>query len=199
MIDIIERLDFYDKLDPSTPQGQGFQKALASDADCKHMRPPAIDPGRATQLKAVLTKPLYAEAFAEYERLRRQGRRYPHWYEFYGGHRSLGGLADHLNHKGAYEVLYGGWSATSHGGDAVRRILTEGDDGGPAVWPIRNPSEIATVVNLAVTFTLDAIRLISRKYRSGEERSNAEWYVKDVRERWFAVDGIAAPSVPSRA
>lgn len=193
--DIMERLDFYSSLDPATETGKELRAAMAADPDCAHMSLASPRPEAAESLRTTLTYPMYKEAFEEFERLRKGGRRYPSWHELWGGPRSIRQLAKALGRQGSYEILYGGWSATGHATDVIRRNLVE-SNGGPGVRPIRNPALISSVVNMAVNFYLDAARLVLRKYRPAEGRQYSEWYVSEVRKLWFAVDGQEAPQWP---
>lgn len=193
--DVVERLEFYATLDPNTEEGRSLRQAIASDLDCAHMRLPAPRPAAAAALGSVLKKPLYKEGFEEHTRVRRKKRPYPHWYELFGGPRSIRQLAQAVGHLGSYEILYGGWSATGHASDVIRRNLTEAN-GGPAVRPIRNPQLLSSVVNMAANFYLDAARLLIGKYCVEEQRAYGEWYVRDVRTLWFAVDGQEPPAWP---
>jgi hypothetical protein len=43
---------------------------------------------------------------------------------------------------------------------------------------------------------LEATRLMIEKYRPGELTRYWEWYTREVRALWFAVDGQAAPQGP---
>jgi hypothetical protein len=128
--------------------------------------------------------------------LRTPRHQHPHWYELFNGPKSIRQLAAALNHQGSYEILYGVWSATGHGTDVVKRNLVVSSSGGPAARAIRSPLLISSVVNMAVNFYLDAARSMIRRYRPGEERRYAEWYAREVRSLWFAVDGIEAPRWP---
>src|SRR5208337_1366013 len=82
--DIADRIETYDQLDPSSAAGKAYRQSLASDPDCSNVPVPEYDPSYAEKLKTVLAQPHYAEAWAEFQRLRSSGRRHPHWYEFYG-------------------------------------------------------------------------------------------------------------------
>jgi len=189
-----ERIKFYETLDPSTPAGQRYRQALASDPDCGWMQAPTPRPEAIERLKSGLAKPGYAEAYAEYERMSQ--RRPAEWYQLFGGPRNLRGLAREVHREGAYEVLYGEWSILGHGKDALLRNLVEGQSGGPAVRAIRNPETIPQTVGHAGDFTYAAIRLMVERYRPDEVTRCAEWYVRDFRNLRFALDGEPAPPWP---
>jgi hypothetical protein len=68
-----ERIRFYETLDPSTPAGQRYRHALASDPNCAWVRPETPRPEAIDNLKSGLARPGYAEAYAEYQRLSARG------------------------------------------------------------------------------------------------------------------------------
>lgn len=189
-----ERLRFYETLDPSTPAGQRYRQALASDPNCAWVRPEAPHPEAIERLKSGLAKPGYAEAYAEYQRL--SFRRPAHWYQLFGGPKNLREMARKVGREGTYEGLYGEWSILGHAKDALLRHLVKGQTGGPAVRPIRNPETIPQTINHAVSFSLEATRLMIDRYRPGEINRHNEWYRREVRGLWFAVDGQTAPQSP---
>lgn len=190
-----ERIRFYETLDPSTPAGQRYRQALASDPNCAWVRPETPRPEAIDNLKSGLARPGYAEAYAEYQRL--SARRPAQWYQLFGGPNTLRKLAREVGREGAYEGLYGEWSILGHAKDALLRHLVESQNGSPAVRPIRNPNTIPQTVSHAVSFALEATRLMIEKYRPDERTRYGEWYVRDVRRLWFAVDGEAAPEFPA--
>jgi hypothetical protein len=107
------------------------------------------------------------------------------WYRLFGGPNNLRELARAVDREGTYEGLYGEWSILGHAKDALLRHLVEGQSGGPAVRPIRNPETIPQTVSHAVSFALEVTRLMIEKYRPDERTRYGEWYVKDVRRlRW---------------
>ena len=189
-----ERIRFYETLDPSTPAGQRYRQALASDPNCAWVRPETPRPEAIDNLKSGLARPGYAEAYSEYQRL--SARRPAQWYQLFGGPNTLRELAREVGREGAYEGLYGEWSILGHAKDALLRHLTEGQGGGPAVRPIRNPETIPPTVSHAISFALEATRLMIERYRPGEWTRYWEWYIREVRALWFAVDGEAAPQGP---
>jgi hypothetical protein len=189
-----ERIRFYETLDPSTPAGQRFRQALASDPNCAWMRPETPCPEAIDNLKSGLAQPGYAEAYDEYQRL--SARRPAQWYKLFSGPNTLRELAREVEREGTYEVLYGEWSILGHAKNALLRHLVESQTGGPAVRPIRNPETIPQTVSHAVGFALEATRLMIEKYRPDELTRYNQWYVREVRRLWFAVDGQAAPEFP---
>jgi hypothetical protein len=57
--DIMERLDFYSSLDPTTVAGRELRAAMASDPDCAHMSLASPRPKAAESLRTTLTYPMY--------------------------------------------------------------------------------------------------------------------------------------------
>ena len=192
VVDILNRIEFYETLDSGTEAGRLFQIAIASDPDCSRMRLPSPKREAIANLKRDLTAPLFAEAFMEYQSA---SRRHLEWYQLFGGPNDLRELAKRVKHEGAYEILYGGLSQTEHATDVIQRNIV--DKGGrPAVRPIRSSLEMSTIVTLAVNFAIQATRLMIRRYRPGEEARFHEWNTSEISNLWRAVASGAALARP---
>lgn len=76
--DIAERLENYDKLDPTSDAGRAFRDSLASDPDCANVPLSEYAPSDGENLKTALAGALYADAWAELQRLRSKNRLHPH-------------------------------------------------------------------------------------------------------------------------
>ncbi len=192
----VDRIRFYETLDPSTKAGQRYRQAIASDPNCAYMQNPTPHPEAIERLKSGLAQPGYAEVYGEYQRVSR--KRPPHWYQLFGGPRDLRGLAHEVGREGTYEVLYGGLSILAHAKDALLGNLVTARAGGPAVRPIRNPEIIPQTVSHAVDFAMEAIRLMIQRYQPEETTRSAEWYVREIRHLRFAVDSVSAPPWPPK-
>jgi len=104
------KLAFLERLDPETAAGKEHQMlckrqglALAFPASIASLR------GEAARLRDIIARPQSdagRRAFAEYARLQVKTR-YPKWYAFYDGPRSVRRLAIDLNQGATYRVLRG--------------------------------------------------------------------------------------------
>ena len=183
-----QRLALYETQDLSTQAGKEFRKALQADRALRSVALP--DPSLAKQavdnLQRLLRKPDYQIVVAEYERLKKTKKRKPACHSLFEGPTTLRELATRVNRGAQYDFLYRLWSGLTHAGD-LSRYLTRTSGGVPAIRPLRNPEGIREVSSMAASFILDATRKLLGKYRPGEETSFARWYVREVRERYFAL------------
>jgi len=134
------------------------------------------------KLKEYLKKPSYAEAYAEYTTLVKRRIKYPDWYSFYKGPKSLKALAEHLNHGSEYHYLYSSWSRMSHVNDTAH-LTALSEDGTNVLGPIRNPMSIIRVSTMALSILIEATQLILNKYRPFESSRFSKWYAKEMLQR----------------
>jgi hypothetical protein len=173
-----DRLDLYDRLDPSTPKGAMAEAVRAADSIGRSIRLPDLQevvPAR-DNLKGLLTKPHLVPIEAEYQSFARP----PHWYALYGGKPNLRDLAVLLNRGAQYDYLYRYWSKVSHAHDFVGFI-----DGEGSVRPLRNPRRMTEIARFAASFQLAATRLVLGKFRPAEDLE--AWYLREIKQRFDAL------------
>jgi len=111
-------------------------------------------------------------------------KREPPWYRLYDGPRDLRSLAQHLRRNAQYDVLYRQWSLSAHAQD-FSPFLTRGADEARAVKGLRDITSAKQVTTFAVTFLIDATRLIIDKFHPGELWGN--WYFREVRDSYQSI------------
>jgi hypothetical protein len=141
------------------------------------------------KIQLELAKPHFQEIQAEYETVKKRAKRKPEWYRLFGGPSNLRDLANHLDQLGRYMILYPQWSSISHAHDAARFAPGTTITGDFMVRHLRQSRDIPFVVGYAATFMLHATRLVLRKFRPGEEQHLADWYKKEVQERFRELTG----------
>jgi hypothetical protein len=107
--------------------------------------------------------------------------KYPEWYSFFNGPKSLKELAKQLNKGDVYRTLYSSWSKISHVSDANHLTFLL-EDGTTVLGPIRNPMNSFHVGSSALTILLEATRLLMNKYRPFEAVKLNKWFAKEIRE-----------------
>ena len=171
-----QRFDLYELLDPSTPRGQEFQRALSQDKTIQTI-PVLAQPGVSqamANLQCLLAKPQFAAIEKEFAQLKGQKV----WHRLYGGPGNIRELAHHVRRGAQYDFLYRDWSRVTHGHDFTP-FLARTPDGHGAIRGIRDPSDLRNVANFAATFMLGATRVLIGKFRPGEDTRT--WYERDVR------------------
>jgi hypothetical protein len=179
------RRSFYLAQDPNTPEGKRFLEYISNDPYSKDHRPISI-PHLRSRLKEIddlLSTPELHAIAEEYRRTKRTLRRNPHWYTLFGGPRSLRDLAHCLRRSASYALLYTEWSERTHSVDAIDRILTH-QSSGPAARPLRDPTELNSTIDFAITFAVDAARCLIRYYRAEEETVFATWIASEIMPTW---------------
>lgn len=161
--------------DPATQEGQDARDAIKGDGlDISLPVLPKLE-DEIKRRASVLQKPLFLEADQELQRSRAK-----RWFQGYGGPRDYRQLAARLGRAAEYWLLYGGWSATAHGEDAVRHASS--GPSGPSVTALRDPSELHTITSLAVMFALGATRGLLAFYRPWDLPGFSAWYQANVKQ-----------------
>lgn len=179
------RIKSYELLDPSTERGKQFQKTKVVDTIVKNIDlsdAATAAHERITNMRRLLNRPQFKDIEAEINN--RKGM--PNWYQLFGGPANLEQLAQHLNRRAQYDILYRQWSSVSHAQDVsrfIRRIISPD----PIIRVLRDPSDLREVANFAATFILAATYLLLGKFRPNEKSSLATWYINEVRERYHFI------------
>lgn len=185
-----KRLALYRSHDPSTNEGRQFRDILKDDklvGDVRIQYPAEFD-DFITHYEDLLNSPKLEPVQREIERYRREKSRKPRrWYHLFGAQpprktpQNVEQLAKHLDMKAVYERLYREWSAIHHATEPARFISTTKNKR-QAIRPLRDPSQIEMVADFAEVFMVYATSLILRKFRPGEEKAFAEWYLREVKK-----------------
>jgi len=160
-----------------TVEGDEFLKAINEDKTIRNFPlPPEDDVSKAIQnLAKLLSKEQFIDIVSEYE----QHKRKPHWYSLFDGPKNIRLLARHLKRTAQYDVLYHGWSMSAHAHD-FRPFIKSSESGERAIRGLMNLTDTYQVTTFAVTFLIDATRLLVNIFHPGETWGN--WYFREVRE-----------------
>jgi hypothetical protein len=187
----LKRRRFYLSQDPNTSEGAALQKFIAGDPFLQEWK--GHDPAKVTELVAeidkILQMPELQAIATEYKSLRKKMRD-PDWYSLFGGPANIAQLAQALNRAASYRILYGEWSERTHSADAIDRILTHDESGRPYARSLRDVSELNTAIDFAMTFTIDASRLLVRHYFPADEINFAKWYAAEISSTWNKIPKI---------
>ncbi len=182
----LKRKQFYLSQDVSSPEGKAFLRRIANDPYSKEWKPArdqAALKNRLDEIEKIMSTPEMRQVEEEYKKTRKVIGRRPKWHALYEGPKTIQELADRLRRPATYEILYKAWSERVHSSDAVDRILTH-NDCGPAVRGLRDPSELNTATDFAITFSIDAARRLIQYYRHAEEPAFDKWLLEEIMPTW---------------
>lgn len=185
-----QRMRLYEKVDPSTEPGRSWRENVRRDKSLKGFefaRIPDCQPFR-ERLSRVLTSPNYADAAREYERLRREKRHRPRWYQLFGGPANLEEMSRRLNSLAVYDQIYRNWSGAVHGTDLLAGRLQKGESGTADIANINLVSEGPTVTLVSVALGLRMLRNMIQKFGSEDDlKFHGGWYQYHIQEEQGAL------------
>lgn len=187
----LKRRRFYLSQNPGTPEGAALQKFIAGDPYAQEWKGqnPATIAERVSEIDKILQTPELQAIAVEYNALRKKLRD-PDWYSLFGGPANVAQLAQALNRGASYRILYGEWSERTHSADAIDRILTHDPSGRVYARSLRDVSELNVAIDFAMTFSIDASRLLVRHYFPADEMNFAKWYAEEISPRWKKIPKV---------
>jgi hypothetical protein len=184
---VMEKLEWCDRLTPSTPARKELDAALAEDRWHRtHVLPEVenIDAIR-DRLMSALEKPKWKEA-ANAWRVAETKNKYVRWHGLYDGPTSIKKLARAVGRPYQYELLYGPLSQTVHVGDAGRIF---GNSGGVVGFTcIPDWRQADTMMSLAFGIGVWANFRVLHHYRD-EREWFWKWYAEEVRAMYLRLTG----------
>jgi hypothetical protein len=151
-----KKIRFYNRLDPTTPQGQEVRNLLEGDPmePLFNALPLTNYPKLVANLEGMFRKPDFVHLEAEWQRLKAAHHRKedPAWYSLFGGPKSVRALSAHLKMLGLYLFLYGMWSENVHGGMAMEALGKKGEN--VVMRPVRHPELVQSAVQHASSLAL---------------------------------------------
>jgi hypothetical protein len=185
---IHKRLDMYERLDPTTSQGQKARKLIEDDEIASNvLLPPPKDLQRfGANLRDLLSEPHLQPIEAEFQRCQKEHSRTKiNWYHLFNGPSSLYELAERLGRGGQYETLYRSWSTTTHAQDLLP-FIAQTPEGEATMGGLRDPNLVKEAVRFAAPILLEATKRILKKLRPGED-SFDRWYKQEVLALYLSV------------
>jgi hypothetical protein len=163
------KISFYRKLDPNEQSGKELRALSTNDSLAGDTEWPTLDTKPLiANLENLFKRPEFQPIEAEWQL--RKGK--AAWHALFGGPNKFRDLAIHLKHGITYEFHYRHWSNSVHAGDVFSNIA--GDDGLPAIKPIRHPEGLQSMVSAGVGFCLCLSRMLLNRYGTQEQRESAQ-------------------------
>ncbi|MFC2021503.1 DUF5677 domain-containing protein [Chloroflexota bacterium] len=172
--DHIKGKDFFETL-----VKEGFDKTSVSLPPMPPL--PEISEEYFEKLKNVIEKPEYADVNKEYKRLTKNRQRVE-WYSLFDGPQNIRELAEYLEQRTVYDILYRKWSKLTHMANPDHLTLRM-EDGMSVLGPIRNPLRIVTISTNALGMLLEASQLMIKQFRSGDLRDFLRWWREEIQEK----------------
>jgi len=173
-------IDFIDSIDPATERGKQYVRAMNTDEFFGAVAPPAFTVGDGAErdsLKKTLESPAFASTHAAYEAL---GVKWPEWYWFDSGPRSIEQLGQALRRTTEYAMYYRLWSRTAHSHDVVSGKLGFSKEGRALFAQLRMMNSLHASVSQTITLSLYTFTLAIRFICPGQGPALTEWH-KSIR------------------
>ncbi len=103
------------------------------------------------------------ETWQEYQRTKKTKKKTPAWYSLFDGPDSLEGLAARVGYPALYEILYRGFSPSSHGNNIVPGKISFPDGPQVNIEPIRDKTQASSTVNHCLQISNLAFRTYLKK------------------------------------
>jgi len=195
------RIDLYKRLDPTTDTGKQLSAELKKDSTFGELDIVALDTQASiANLESMLARPEYAAVEAEWQRLRSVQTGTIWWYNLFCGPRNVQGLAEAVNDHGFYQTLYRFYSGEMHATNALESLHTQPDMIHSAYQPLRYPTDLPTVAQLAVSMALRSYRSLIGMLVPEEIKPYAEWYTHQISPDYSTLHELrfVDPSRPTR-
>jgi len=182
------------KADIGTPAYKEMEAKFKKDRLMKSAFPYFIDAddlGKEMSQK-IFSLPGYQEVKQEYDRTKKI-KKNPAWYSLYDGPGNLEQVASLLDLPALYEVLYRGWSPTTHGNNILQGKIEISKEGFAKIAPLRDPYPAASIAQHCMNICILSFRaFISWKVpEMGKEYD--KWY-QQIRE--FNLNLVPVPPKP---
>ncbi|MGJ1485706.1 DUF5677 domain-containing protein [Sphingobacterium multivorum] len=105
-------------------------------------------------LKEIFRKEPYSLIKQEYDLTRKKLRKNPAWYSLYCGPQSIKDLASAVDLPALYEILYRGWSHSTHGNNIVQGKLKDDLAGMLVLEPLRSPEDVVSIAQHCRNFLI---------------------------------------------
>lgn len=171
---------------------QEMEAKFKKDRLMEHAFPYFIDPdtGAREMAEKIFELPNYKAVKEEYDRTHKI-RKNPAWYSLYNGPATLEQVANVVSLPALYEVLYRGWSPTTHGTNILQGKVGIDEKGFAEILPLRDASAAASIAQHCMNICILSFRrFIDIKLPENKKEYN-DWYLQ-VRE--FNLSLVPHPS-----
>jgi len=166
----------------STSEGKELKKALSEDkflSDAKIKFDSMEVSNILKNCKKVLEKAKFEEYNTERELLLKKSK-WPKWFRYFNGPKSIKQLSKHLKGLGRYLSFYPGWSRVSHAIDFSQLNLNiKGSV--LQMKPIRNGEELLNLITGTSICLINSTLMMVENFRSGERDSLRRWYIETIK------------------
>lgn len=185
-------------LDPLTAEGKALRESVANE-DLRHVLAD-LDVEASQEVSRwapMLSSPEFQPVEADWQ-ARTNGNRTKliDWYKLFGGPANFRLLAEHLNQRVAWNVLYTMWSDVTHGTDAFNHVGKAREAGKVNLRPARNPEGVEKACGFAVLFATQAGIAILSFYSPDRLPEFGERYRSTISKDLSAALGDTAISAP---
>lgn len=127
---------------------------------------------------------------------KKHSNRRPNWFSLFGGPNTVRDLAEHLDKRDLYDLLYREWSSTTHSDGGLQKIIRPHDAPGKIyIRNLRHPDGLGVAHNLTVNFLTQTVLLMTNRFREDEFKERNEWYKREVRSKLDAIEGEAIDEI----
>ena len=147
-----KKIKQYKSLDPNTELGKQFKGKMKGTVLNDLQIPGQFDIEKIINSQEnLLNKDGYKQANQEYRRLKKERKKTPKWFQFYGGPGSLEQMAIKLGKVAEYEIFYRNWSEYIHSTEVISDNL-QLDEGQTYIAALRQPFNAQFVTSTTLTF-----------------------------------------------
>ena len=175
---------------PHDPERTSFANSLGDFADILEQEAESIQEIGEHQMQNIerfLEKEPWASRNQRFEELRGNRSYDVNWYVPFG-HHSFRQLSDAVGRLHEYALIYSTSSAKIHGSDYKPHVKFAKNS--INLEPIRNLSDIATVLNFSLTAVLRSYERTLREYRPGQIQEFKRRYTRDWQEPFNAIQTV---------
>lgn len=182
------------KADQETPAFKELEAKFKKDRLMKNSFPYFINPhdhGKEMSEK-IFSLPGYREVKQEYDRTKKN-RKNPAWYSLYDGPGNLEQVASLLELPAFYEVLYRGWSPSTHGNNILQGKIEISENGFAKIAPLRDPYAAASIVQHSMNICILSYRAFIFWKLPELDKDYDNWY-RQIRK--FNLSLVPVPASP---
>jgi len=175
--DVLERRKWLKKGDVNSPEYALLAKKFKQDK--RLYDSPVMSFPMADKISELIDKSLNGEAYrktwAEYKRTKKIKKKTPSWYSLFDGPGSLEELAAKVGYPALYEILYRGFSPSSHGNNIVPGKISFADGPWVDLEPLRDKTQMFSIVNHCLQISNLAFRSYIEKRVPFMAESYKDW------------------------
>ena len=135
-----------------------------------------------------LDRPYLAESKKEFAAYKKKYNSSPsYWFSLRNGPYSIANLAAALNKKERYLILYKEWSQLTHGMGIFRKKIQRAANGGIYFIQLRLPEDNDIIPSLSISFGLETIQLMIKRYVPQRILEMKCWYNTEIRKKLLAL------------